>query len=149
MYNEGDQTPLGMTLNLCNLRRCWTECLELADYERRKSEAEEWNRKNRYPVASVVSSTTSHGLRFIKKGIYVVPTKYGVGFGFKGLSQGGALVHIYKDGSVLVTAGGMEMGQGLYTKLVQVHPVTAYNRHKAVSDCCAMFEPGNLVDPYQ
>lgn len=104
LYSEGDRTPLGMQLDMCNVRRCWTECLELADFERRKAGIEEWNRRNKY----------------IKRGLYIVPTKYGIGFGFKGLNQGGALIHIYKDGSVLVTVGGMEMGQGLYTKLVQI-----------------------------
>lgn len=36
--------------------------------------------------------------------------------------QAGALVHIYTDGSVLLTHGGTEMGQGLHTKMVQVPP---------------------------
>ena len=36
------------------------------------------------------------------------------------LNQGGALLHVYNDGSVLLTHGGMEMGQGLHTKMVQV-----------------------------
>lgn len=34
--------------------------------------------------------------------------------------QAGALVNIYLDGSVLVTHGGIELGQGLFTKMIQV-----------------------------
>lgn len=55
-----------------------------------------------------------------KRGIYLTPTKFGIGFGFKALNQAGALIHIYMDGSVLISHGGMEMGQGLHTKILQV-----------------------------
>ena len=45
-----------------------------------------------------------------KQGLAIIPTSYGIGFGIF-LEQGGALVLVYKDGSVLVSHGGMEMGQ--------------------------------------
>ena len=52
---------------------------------------------------------------------------FGVGYGFQFLEQCGALVHIYIDGSVLVSHGGIEMGQGLYTKMIQVASLLLYN----------------------
>ena len=58
--------------------------------------------------------------RFRKRGITTIATKFGIAFGLKFLNQGGALVHVYTDGSVLVTHGGVEMGQGLHTKMCQI-----------------------------
>ena len=55
-----------------------------------------------------------------KRGVAIVPTMFGIAFGLKHMNQGGALVHIYSDGSVLVSHGGVEMGQGLYTKMIQI-----------------------------
>ena len=56
----------------------------------------------------------------MKLGLSVVPTKFGIAFGVSFLNKGGALVHVYTDGAVLLTHGGAEMGQGLHTKMVQV-----------------------------
>ena len=53
-----------------------------------------------------------------KRGVAVVPTMFGIAFGLKCLNQGGALVHIYTDGSVLVNHGGIEMGQGRFLKFL-------------------------------
>lgn len=47
---------------------------------------------------------------------------YGIAFagGSSFLNQAGALILVYVDGSVLLTHGGVEMGQGLHTKMIQV-----------------------------
>ena len=55
-----------------------------------------------------------------KRGVALVPLKFGISFTATMLNQGGALVHIYQDGSVSVNHGGTEMGQGLNTKMAQV-----------------------------
>jgi xanthine dehydrogenase large subunit len=46
--------------------------------------------------------------------------KFGISFNLTAFNQAGALVHVYKDGSVLINHGGTEMGQGLHTKMIQV-----------------------------
>ena len=56
----------------------------------------------------------------LKKGLAITPVKFGIAFNLTHLNQAGALVHVYVDGSVLVTHGGTEMGQGIHTKVAQV-----------------------------
>lgn len=58
--------------------------------------------------------------RHRKRGLAVLPTKFGISFTFKPMNQAGALVSIFLDGSVSVAHGGVEMGQGLHTKMCQV-----------------------------
>ncbi len=55
-----------------------------------------------------------------QRGLALVPLKFGISFTATMLNQGGALIHIYMDGSVSVNHGGTEMGQGLNTKMAQV-----------------------------
>jgi xanthine dehydrogenase large subunit len=58
--------------------------------------------------------------RILKKGIALTPVKFGISFTTTHLNQAGALVHVYKDGSVHLNHGGTEMGQGLFVKVAQV-----------------------------
>ncbi|MCZ7433169.1 xanthine dehydrogenase molybdopterin binding subunit [Streptomyces sp. WMMC1477] len=59
-----------------------------------------------------------------KRAIAVTGLKFGISFNLTAFNQGGALVLIYKDGSVLINHGGTEMGQGLHTKMLQVAATT-------------------------
>src|SRR3546814_13418881 len=56
----------------------------------------------------------------LKRGLALTPVKFGISFNVPAFNQAGALVHVYRDGSVLVNHGGTEMGQGLNTKVAQV-----------------------------
>ncbi|XP_021371273.1 xanthine dehydrogenase/oxidase-like [Mizuhopecten yessoensis] len=104
MYNEGDLTHFNQPLDNCNIRRCWEECLQRSEVHRRSREVEIFNSENRWK----------------KRGISVIPVKFGISFTAKFMNQAGALVMIYRDGSVLIAHGGTEMGQGLHTKMIQV-----------------------------
>uniref|UniRef100_A0A663MEB2 Xanthine dehydrogenase n=1 Tax=Athene cunicularia TaxID=194338 RepID=A0A663MEB2_ATHCN len=98
LYHEGDLTHFNQKLEGFTLRRCWDECLSSSSYHARKKLIEEFNKQNRWK----------------KRGMCIIPTKFGISF------TAGALVHVYTDGSVLLTHGGTEMGQGLHTKMIQV-----------------------------
>ena len=56
----------------------------------------------------------------LKRGMALTPVKFGISFTLTAYNQAGALVHVYKDGSVHLNHGGTEMGQGLYVKVAQV-----------------------------
>ena len=56
----------------------------------------------------------------IRKGVALTPVKFGISFTATWYNQGGALVHVYRDGSIHLSHGGTEMGQGLYIKVAQV-----------------------------
>lgn len=86
------------------MQTCWGNVVDQAGFADRLKAAEDFNKAN----------------RFRKRGIAVIPTKFGISFTTKFLNQAGSLVHVYTDGTVLVTHGGVEMGQGLHTKVAQV-----------------------------
>eukprot|EP00069_Balaena_mysticetus_P006586 bmy_05225T0 len=104
LYREGDLTHFNQRLEGFNLPRCWDECLKSSQYHARKSEVDKFNKENCWK----------------KRGLCIIPTKFGISFTVPFLNQAGALIHVYTDGSVLVSHGGTEMGQGLHTKMVQV-----------------------------
>lgn len=75
-----------------------------SDYEQRRAEIRDFN------ASSAV----------LRRGIAITPVKFGISFTSTLLNQAGALLHVYKDGTVQLNHGGTEMGQGLYIKVAQV-----------------------------
>ncbi|MEC7118558.1 MAG: xanthine dehydrogenase molybdopterin binding subunit [Pseudomonadota bacterium] len=56
----------------------------------------------------------------LKRGLALTPVMFGISFNAVHYNQAGALVYVYMDGTVAITHGGTEMGQGLYTKIRQI-----------------------------
>ena len=60
------------------------------------------------------------GSQYFKKGVAVMPICFGISFTKTPMNQARSLVHVYTDGSVAVSTGAVEMGQGVNTKMAQV-----------------------------
>ena len=58
--------------------------------------------------------------KVLKRGLALTPVKFGISFTATAFNQAGALIHIYRDGSIHLNHGGTEMGQGLNIKVAQV-----------------------------
>ncbi|WP_223787379.1 molybdopterin cofactor-binding domain-containing protein [Marinicella meishanensis] len=102
-----DFTPYMEGLKYCKLPELWQQLKQDAEFEQRQQAIQRFNQENQYR----------------KRGISMMPLKYGVSYsGPRGtLDQGGAYVVAYSsDGSVLVAHGGVEMGQGIQTKMAQI-----------------------------
>ncbi|CAL5352479.1 unnamed protein product [Camellia sinensis] len=85
----------------------WNELKSSCDFLKARKEVEKFNFHNRWK----------------KRGVAMVPTKFGISFTTKFMNQG-ALVQVYTDGTVLVAHRGVEMGQGLHTKVAQAPIIT-------------------------
>ena len=104
-YEEGQATPYGQPVRHAErLGRAWDQVLTTSDFARRRDEIARANAENPHR----------------KRALGITPVKFGISFNFTSFNQAGALVHVYRDGSVLINHGGTEMGQGLHTKMLQV-----------------------------
>jgi xanthine dehydrogenase molybdopterin-binding subunit B len=99
---ETNRTHYGSDIGDNRIQTLWRAAMESAGFAARRDAVGEWNRT--HPR--------------IKRGLAVTPVKFGISFTLTHYNQGGALVHIYRDGSVQVNHGGTEMGQGLHTKIL-------------------------------
>ncbi|BFZ54960.1 hypothetical protein PYCC9005_001998 [Savitreella phatthalungensis] len=104
LAEEGHKTHYGQKLIDWHVRRMWEEVQEESDFAARRKQVDAFNEKSEWK----------------KRGLAIVPVLHGISFGALHYNQAGALVHVYKDGNILLAHGGTEMGQGLHTKMIQV-----------------------------
>ncbi|KKY19715.1 putative xanthine dehydrogenase [Phaeomoniella chlamydospora] len=106
LYKQGERTPFLQEIDQdWHVPQLVTQLKEEANYEVRKAAVAKFNAEHKYK----------------KRGICLIPTKFGLSFATAlHLNQATANIKVYADGSILLNHGGTEMGQGLYTKMVQV-----------------------------
>mmetsp|Transcript_28945 Transcript_28945/g.42932 ORF Transcript_28945/g.42932 Transcript_28945/m.42932 type:complete len:708 (-) Transcript_28945:167-2290(-) len=106
MYQERDVTHFGMPISppKWNVPTAWDQLHQTASIPQQRASIHKFNSTHRHK----------------KRGLAFLPTKFGIAFTAKFMNQGGALVHLYTDGTILVSHGGTEMGQGLHTKVAQI-----------------------------
>ncbi|MDO9512032.1 MAG: xanthine dehydrogenase molybdopterin binding subunit [Bacteroidales bacterium] len=102
--NTGKYTHYGQEVKNIHLQRMAIELETLASLAQRQSAIKDFNINN----------------KSVKRGLAVSPVKFGISFTTTHLNQAGALMNIYQDGSIMVSHGGTEMGQGLHTKIRQI-----------------------------
>ncbi|RPB28040.1 xanthine dehydrogenase [Terfezia boudieri ATCC MYA-4762] len=103
-YKEGEKTHFNQELVDWHVPIMYNQVKKEVDFDKKREEIEAFNASHKWK----------------KRGLSIIPTKFGISFTALFLNQAGALVHVYHDGSVLVAHGGTEMGQGLHTKMTMV-----------------------------
>lgn len=101
LLRDGDVFPYGQKMEACRIGRCWQENKERFFWQDKQQEVADFNLQN--PL--------------VKKGLAIMPVTFGISFTNTGLNQAGSLVHVYSDGSVSVSTGAVEMGQGVNAKI--------------------------------
>jgi xanthine dehydrogenase large subunit len=104
LYQEGQLTPYGQTVHEPYHPELFVKLKEKSQYQQLLADTTKFNRENQY----------------LKRGLAVTPVKFGISFTFTPLNQGSALIWIYTDGTIALSHGGIEMGQEINTKVVQV-----------------------------
>ncbi|XP_055348665.1 uncharacterized protein LOC129595632 [Paramacrobiotus metropolitanus] len=99
---NGDKLLDGSTIKDCNIKAITEQLLQTSSYSERLNTVKQFNKENRWR----------------KRGINVVPMRYSCSWARRQIN---CLLAVYHgDGTVAVTHGGVEIGQGINTKVAQV-----------------------------
>jgi len=103
LIDNGDEFPYGQIAE-SDAITTWTQGDEKYDFTGLQRDADEFNASSKY----------------LKKGVAMMPVCFGISFTKTPMNQARSLVHVYTDGSIAVSTGAVEMGQGVNTKIAQV-----------------------------
>jgi xanthine dehydrogenase large subunit len=104
LIEDGYVFHYGQEVTECRMKRTWREAAADFDFLGTRERIDSFNTRHRMQ----------------KKGMAVMPVCFGISFTKTFLNQGSSLVHIYTDGSVSVTTGGIEMGQGVSSNMIAI-----------------------------
>jgi len=103
LIDDGDEFPYGQMAE-SDAITSWAQANTKYDFNALQEEADDFNSTSKY----------------FKKGVAMMPVCFGISFTKTPMNQARSLVHVYTDGSVAVSTGAVEMGQGVNTKIAQV-----------------------------
>lgn len=104
LLQNGNEFPYGQIADQVEIGNTWRDAKSKFELEKLEKEVAIFNKENKH----------------FKKGISLMPISFGISFTKTVMNHARALVHIYQDGSIGVSTGAVEMGQGVNTKMVQV-----------------------------
>jgi xanthine dehydrogenase large subunit len=102
--HERNRTHYGQVVDENPIPELWAHLRSSANYDQRRRDIAEFNAK---PSGII-------------RGLAMTPVKFGISFTTRFLNQGNALVNMHLDGTVQVSTGATEMGQGVNTKIGRI-----------------------------
>jgi xanthine dehydrogenase large subunit len=106
LYGVGERniTPYGQLFDKNHLPEIYATLAAQSQYRKRRDEMVRFNDTSRTHV----------------RGLAMTGVKFGISFTTKFLNQGNALVNVFTDGTIQVSTGATEMGQGVNVKIRQL-----------------------------
>jgi len=104
LLSENDEFLYGQIAKNVEIKNTWNHALSHFNLAQKEIEIEVFNRNN----------------HSVKKGLALMPICFGISFTNTPMNHARALVHIYQDGSIGISTGAVEMGQGVNTKMLQI-----------------------------
>ena len=104
LLQENDELSFGQIMTQVEAANSWKSAINEFNYDKLSGDINAFNKKS----------------SDFKKGIALMPICFGISFTNTPMNHARALIHIYQDGSIGISTGAVEMGQGVNTKLLQI-----------------------------